>query len=231
MIIYLKLIGSIAVVIGFLYFILFNALRTANYMKRMFITLIITILLLVYFCIGFISDLEKELTKLGMIRNISILCTIFVYGISFIIYFIIKAKKYNHHLVKPNKFSQSNTEQFLYILYRYQNDYFLKESDEKLGAEIIKFDHKCFFYDDMIKRHLIKNNIKAINDKMYGTASIYKKKKITFYCLEVDLESVSSYFDEFKTISKLDLSTLELSDFHKALIYRMLIKEHFNIEL
>lgn len=212
-----------------------NAIPSSNYAKRAFVFTLVLVGLILLFGGGVIFDYyyfgQRQFRHYQYyLAGGSIVLMV----LGFIIYNLVKAKKYNHHLGKASSRSEKDVAQFLYIVYRYGGMYYINK-EEKNGqslysATVVPFNRGCFFYDDMFNKYIKENDVKVLDYNLIGTATIYQKKKMIFYCMMVDITSCD-ITNELEAISPYEIYKLEMLDFHKTLIMRILIGEQFNIEL
>ena len=70
--------------------------------------------------------------------------------------------------------------EYVYIILKYNNSFYLqKKSDKEIITyqnEIIKFGHNDYFHDDVVKQHILKNNLDIISYKYIGKAIKCEKK-------------------------------------------------------
>lgn len=226
----LPIIGASFVVAGLLFFIFYNAVRTANFLRRAIFFAIFGIVLLIGLSIGIIKDYNNGLIPKFTLSYFTFPLVILIFTLFFIIYYLVNAKRYHHQLRSFKHRAKKTNNEYLYLIYKYEDCYLLEIDDVYRGI-IVRFDKDVYFRDDMIERVVATNKLDVKRTRYCGTVnSMEKKKRVTYYCYEIEVNSLNSTLENYKQINRLKMPSLFTNTFHKNIIFRMLLNEQFNIE-
>lgn len=225
----ISILGASFVVAGLLFFIFNNAIKTANFKKRALYFFIFGLLLVAAVFFGIFKDYKAGLLNKTTFGYFAFPITIFSFFILFTVINLIKAKKYNHRFMGFKSQTDKSKVEYLYVLYKYKDNYLLEFDSEYKGI-IIKFEHKVYFHDEMIKKLLNKEDMDIIKHKFCGTITTKQKRRTaTYYCYEIELASLNDELRKYEIVNKFDIVKINMSTFHKNIILRMLINKEFNI--
>lgn len=229
--IYDDIISKVIVMI-LVYLILNRALGNLRYRLSALIVFIFGIVLGSIFIIAYILDLEA-----GVVRNqydyLVYIITNFVFAIASIIYAFTRYRKndfvkYNYNQTRNYEpTSKVHYKKFLYLVFEYKNEYLFKKHKENYSGVNIALK-KGNFHDVEINKLLKQHSAENSKVTLYGEYTDTQKKEIYYvYLINLD-KSISIKKHEFIYYSKIRF--IEMENFDKELVYRVLIKEKFNIE-
>lgn len=224
-------IGKFFLVSGLIYFIINNALRTANYKRKAFIFLSTGVVLLMGMTIAHFVYRYRSGVTIFDLHYFAFPIAVIILTLITVTFNLIKAKKYNHHFRK-NINRNKNLENFLYIIYKYEDNYYLDFKNDLYSGDIVKFERNIFFHDQMINRRIekLKLNPKRL-DLIGKVKGRNKRKQYIFYCYLVELKNDTMILERFKKIDMFAIQMVKALDFHKNIILRIIIKENFEIEV
>ena len=232
---YLKIVVYAILPMAIIFFIINNLIPTKNYARRTVVLGLVLVGFILFFGGGVLFDYYKTGKKVFSHFEYYLAAgAMILINLGFIIYNFVQAFRYHHHLAKDNKHYNKDLNQYLYIIYRYGDMYYVKK-EIKNGKEVYLgdctiFSRGCYFYDEAFSKYVSKLGINIKDYSYIGTATSNQKKKMVFYCFLVDLANDVN-LDGFERISPYEIATLEMLDLHKTLVMRILIGENFNIEL
>ena len=118
---------------------------------------------------------------------------------------------------------------------QYDTDVYLYLDDEG-NAELDTFvnpggngwlddDHYTIYTDKQRYEDVISNY------DMYGCAFLKDKLDKHYYCYMIEINQINESFEEFEMVSVYDLFRYEMDDFNKKIIFHLILKEKFDIEI
>lgn len=221
---------STTLVLGLIFFIVNGIIKTSNIRMRALVFLLFGISLFLIFLISLIIDYEggnllKYYSKHLLYIFSSLLIALFVS-----IPMFITANKNYIRLRNPIKSKVNYHEkEYLYIIYKY-NDHIILEDKNGKYSGIISLMKNSYFHDESLKKY---NNKLGINDytaNMLGTVNVKGKKNNLYYCYLVNINNNISN-SKFKEINQYQLLSLNIDDFNKQVLLRMMIGEKFELEM
>lgn len=224
---YIKSVGSSILVLGLIFFIFNRAIETSNYKRKAYYNLIFGIFILLILIAGFIYDLTKySINQLPLtyfsFPSVLILLTTYQFISNFV-----KANKYHHNFstFKNNIPKEVN---YLYILYKYEDFFLLSKIESNYTGNITKFDKKVFFHDEMIDILIKRFNLDVFSKELIGTLRQNDKRNTNYYCYLIELNKLNGV-ESLNQINKYDITKIDMLPFDKNLIFRILVKDKFDI--
>lgn len=220
---------SAILVVGLIFFMTKNAIKSSNYKKKA----------LVYFLVGFVlllGCLGAYIYDLKVNEGIKVSDyyifpgTIIVYMVLTVTVCLVKAGKYNHHFRKYRHMQSNDLDQFVYILFKNKDNYFLKEEDGKYKGDIIKYYRGVFFHDEMINKYIEKLSLNINSFKYIGEVNKkVKSKKQQYFCYLINIDELE--IDKFKKIDFYSIADISAESFDKQVILRIVIGNEFKIDM
>lgn len=211
--------------------IILGIFKNSNIARKGFWLLLCGVGFALLWIIGYLIDKERDIALIGSI------CYYLPIGLIAVVLFltgivmIIVGRKADLHVFNYASVSHNDSEQYLYLVYRYNGMFYLVKDGENFKGTIVKFYRGIYFYDDMMSEFVKANNLKIVDEHLIGTATKFKRnKKIIYNCFIVDLgddEVLTDLckFDPF-TVAK---ANMEGND--KIIVMSILIGDKFNIEI
>lgn len=233
MVIFQSIISKVAVML-LIYLILNRALSNLRRRKKALIIFLIGISLSGLFFIAYIVDKNNPNNPFEDYIYFTYIASNIFFGSAFLLFGIKGTRKNDfikQNYIKQKDYSPTSRvhyKKFLYLVFEYKNEYLLKKDKETYSGMNLRLK-KGEFHDVEIGNLLKKYN--AIESKVteYGEYVSTKNKEI-FYVYLINLDrSIDIKKCEYIYYSKIRF--LEMSDFDKEIIYRVLIKEKINIEV
>lgn len=225
-----KFIGSAILVTGLILFIVNNAYKTANYRRKAFYFLIVSSIFIIVFASAIIYDHVTYGNVMFSWEYYVFPLTASIASLFVMVYYFVRAKQHFHQFTKFQPKKVEKKEEYLYILYRYQDDYYLHQDKDKLSGDVVRFSKNIYFRDEMITSVIQNNHLQVTNLLFVGTVQVKNKQPFTFYCYEITLQAIPK-IENLVAINKFDMMQINALEFHKNIILRMLIKEPFNISM
>lgn len=231
---HIKIIIYACLPMAIIFFIINNIVSAKNYAKRSMILCIIFVGNLMLFGGAMIYDyLEFGSNEFTHYQYFLAAGAMLLINLGFIIYNLIQAFR-NHHKISNANNYQKDINQYLYIVYKYGEMYYLrkenKDNKDVYLGDCVLFEKGTFFYDEAFSSYISRLGVSITDYSYIGSATANKKKKMVFYCFLVDLADDNN-LDNFERISPYEIVNLEMFDLHKTLIMHILIGKEFNIEL
>lgn len=220
-----------AIVMIVIYLIISNALDNLRFRTKALIIFFIGIVMGGIFYLAYYYDLqsdtmENQYTYFTLI-GVNALTALYFLITTFTKYRRNEFDKYRTKTKRVEPTSKVHYREFLYLVFEYKNEYLLKKHKEHYSGLNIRLK-KGSFHDEEINSLLRKYDSMYAKVKLYGEYVDNKKKEI-YYAYLINLNKA---FDmkKFEWFNFSKIRFLEMHDFDKELIYRLLIKEKFNIE-
>lgn len=148
-----------------------------------------------------------------------------VYGIGFAYHFLIRMR--GRTITKRNLSKYYFTE-YLYIIYRHENDICLKNRKEKYHGLVYRLKNNEY-HDSFI--HKLNQRLKVtgkIEINKLGKVT-YKSKRKTYFCYEITVYD-SQEIKNLESVNAYQLVNLPLEQFDKEILYRLILREPFDID-
>ncbi len=238
----LKAYGAAILLIGLIFFIGNRAIHTANHKRKALYIGIFGLVIIVFFGLGYFIEKYAYLDLISANQDLIFLIVTVVITVSFVTYDIIKGFSRREQFASFQKPKEKqiptikNKQQYLYFVFRYQDSFILREIEEKnqpihYTGYVIKFPKGEFFHDEFSSKILEEMHIDSKYAKKIGTATIHENKDQVYYCYVVDLENEFQDMTGFKTIKMQDLIHYSMNSFDKSILYRVILREDFDIEM
>lgn len=137
-------------------------------------------------------------------------------------------QKYSYNNTKKvERTSKALYKEFLYLLFEYKGEYLLKKTKQTYSGMKISLK-RAYFHDEAISKVLSKYHCESKEVTMYGEYTDTKNKEIYYVYLISLTNDINPKKYEWFHFSKIRF--LDLTDFDKEIIYRVLLKEKFEIK-
>ena len=84
--------------------------------------------------------------------------------------------------------------------------------------------------NELLKKFNLSEDVIS-NYDMYGCAFLKDKLDKHYYCYMIEINQINESFEEFEMVSVYDLFRYEMDDFNKKIIFHLILKEKFDIEI
>ena len=128
--------------------------------------------------------------------------------------------------------------EYLYLAFRYQGNFLLKEVENKdgvseFGGLVVKFQRNDFFHDEFVKKVIETFELDCMDKKLAGTVIQKKNDKTNnkYYVYDIELNSITSKIDDLKPVSPTVLYGYNMSDFNKQVLFHVILRDYFEIEV
>lgn len=225
-------IASKVVTMLLIYLILNRALSNIRHRKRALIVFIVGVLLGGAFLLAYKLDLDSD-TMFDKYDYLTYIAINFVFAILSIIYTFTRYRhneflKYNNDKTRYSEaISRVHYKKYLYLVFEYKNEYLLRKHKETYSGMNIDLK-KGNFHDVEINSVLKRYGVEESNVTLYGEYADTTKKEI-YYAYLINLNK-SIEIKKYESVYYSKIRFLEMSDFDKEIIYRILIKDKFEIE-
>lgn len=217
---------SIVLGLGLVFFLLNKALKNTNYKVKGFTNITVGIILAIIFGIALWFDYRGgNIITLYYPYFLFIITTLAFgigYGYNYLIY------KRGRSPLRKKTISKYYFTDYIYMFYRYDNIIYLQNKKNKyfgLSFKLKPTDYHDSFIMDVNKKYNINSQI---NVQKIGKLTSKEKRKI-YHCYVVNL------FDDLdiKNLEKVNaykLTDYQMDDFDKNLMFRMILRDQFDID-
>ena len=230
---YEDIISKIVVML-LIYLILNRALGNLRYRVRALIVFLFGITLSGAFLLAYFLD--KNAGTIFIVQELDYFVYIIVnliFAFGSIIFTFTKYRKNDFVKYKYEKTRYSDPtstvhyKKFLYLVFEYKNEYLFKKTKETYSGINIALKNGNF-HDVVISDFLKKHNSTDSIVTLYGEYTDNTKREVYYvYLINLD-KQIDLKKHEYVFYSRIRF--LDMADFDKELIFRVLIKEKFNIE-
>lgn len=212
--------------IGLIFFILNNALKNIRYKRRGITHLMLGFFLAGVFLFAFFRD-YKGGPWINYYQYYLFILAPLVYGVSFAYYYLIHMR--GRSIIRKKKnLSKYYFKDYLYLIYRYENDICLVKKKEKYRGLIFKLKHGEL-HDSFIYNQNRKLGINCrIDAKRIGKVT-YKEQRRTYHCYQVSLLEEQT-IERLECVNAYQLVNMPMDEFDKEILYRMIIGEPFDLD-
>ena len=250
----IKLYGAGLLGYGFIFFIVLRIYNSKNYLRMALASLITGLILVILTASAIAVDSFKKgalivdysfIEPYYVFFNVAVLLTIIITLIYFIICkfrkksfrgFYYKVKK--TVVVKP---TIKDKKDYVCYVFRHNDNFLLRkikvDNEDYLSTNIEKLSNKIVFHDEMIKHIVAEYGLREdshnheMNYKLVGEVIKHDKFDHHYYCYVINVEEVVDKLKEYDEVSPYDLMNCKLSDFDKQVLFHIILKDYFKIEL
>ncbi|HEY8395843.1 MAG TPA: hypothetical protein VIK96_03605 [Bacilli bacterium] len=213
--------------IGLVFFILNGAINNVRYKRRGIINLCVGFLLSAAFVVAFIFDYKEGEHWLTYYNYYLFILMPLVYGIILAYYFMLHMRGRPLIMSKKN-ISKYYFTDYLYVIYRYENDICLEQKNEKYRGIVCKikggeFHETCIH--NLNRKFDIKGRIEI--DKI-GKVT-YKTERKTYHCYQIRLSEPQA-IKRLQAVNAYQLVNMPMGDFDKEILFRLIVGERFDID-
>jgi len=230
--IFQRIIVKVAIML-LIYLIINRALKDLRRRTRAIIIFMIGMLLGGLFLFAYFIDMQNTENPIPSYEYFTYIIANFVFAICSIIYGLtryIRNEFRRQNYFKDKDYSPTSRvhyKKLLYMVFEHKNEYLLKKHKETYSGVNLPLK-KGEFHDVAIGFFLKQHKVEKSKVTAYGQYTNTKTKEIYFiYLVNLD-NSINLKKHEFVYYSKIRF--LEMDDFDKQIIYRVLIKEKIDLE-
>jgi hypothetical protein len=218
-------IVSAILILGLIFYILNEALKSLKFKTRGMINLFVGLGLSAAFGITLWLDYRGD-TLLNYYYYFIFIGVALIYGLAYAYYlikFVRRTSRLNKRIISKYYFSDH-----LYVVYRFENNYYLQKKKDKYQGLILKLG-KSDFHDSLLQ---------SLNKRLQVAVrcDIYKAGKYTlltrrqaYYCYVINLLEQQD-LPGLEMINAYQLINVNQDDFDKEILYRIILGEIFDIE-
>ncbi|MCK9536567.1 MAG: hypothetical protein M0R05_03075 [Bacilli bacterium] len=217
-----------AIGIGLVFFILNSAIKTSKTKNKVWINLIVGLFLTSVFTIAFFVDYHDE-PILNSLSNLLFIGFSFLYALSCSLYYFIIG--YGNPFTSSRQLeSKFYYQEFLYLLYRNGNDLYLKKDKNGNYSGIVVKGKKTRFLEDILNdtNKQMQLNVTSDNVTKIGKLTIKNQKEI-YHCFSIEISTISDN-KGLEKINAYQALNYQMTQLDKEILYRMIIKNNFDIE-
>lgn len=250
----LKEYAAALIGLGFIYFIAIRLSKYLNNKKKALITFIIGLVM----TIVLVGCTIYDNINITVLPTFSFTEVYYVFLIVSIVYMITipsiflaigcsrheKFKNYYYKIKKEKekiKPTINDEKENVYVVIKHNGNFLLKENivsgNKKYSGIIEKLNKNILFHDEMIKNFIEKYELNKydahniIECKIVGEALVKGKVDLRYYCYVIDISSKNEKLKEFYEVSPYDLVKYEMTDFDKQILFHIVLRDYFKIEL
>ena len=249
LILFFKYAGAALIGLGFIHFVVLRLCSNINNVKRALVSLIVGAIETIVIVIGILADNYRLPFFDNLYYYAFLIVSVLLMIVVPIINFAIGKSRHqqfrNYHIkIVKEKQKEKPTirdkEEYVYYIFKY-NDYVLLKKKVNGGknyyyGESIKLD-KIIFHDEMVNEIINKYKLEEYNEEnvisanQIGEALKVGKKDKHYYCYMIEINDLVSALGEFELVSVYELFRYDLEDFDKQIIFNLILREPFKIEI
>ena len=250
----LKLYGAGLLGYGFIFFVVLRLYNSKNYL-RMALASFITGFVLILLTVGAIAfdSFRKGALIVGysliepyyVFFNVSVLLTLIITLIFFIMGKVRRQsfRSFYYKVKKTVKVQPTikDKKDFVCVVFKHNDNFLLRkikiDNEDYYTVLIEKLNNKIVFHDEMIKHIIGEYNIREdshnheANYKLVGEVIKHDKFDNHYYCYVVNVDEIGDKLKEYEEINPYDLMNCKLNDFDKQVLYHIILRDYFKIEL
>jgi len=224
---YVQEVLSAVLGVGLFFFILNNAIKNVRYKIKGFLNLGIGLLIALSFTIALLIDYEPGKHWFAYYKYFLFILVALIYGVGFAYYYLWHMR--GRPLIQSKKtISKYYFTDYLYIIFRHENDICLEYKNEKYRGLVFKLKSGEFhepFIQNMNRKYGITGRAEI---EKIGKAT-FKSERKTYHCYQV------TYFNEeelkdLRCVNAYQLVNMPMDDFDKEILFRIIIGEPFNLD-
>ena len=251
---FFKYLGAAFIAYALIFFIALRIQNNSNSMRRALLCLFVGVGIIAINVIGIVIDVVyyglNDLNDLGPYLAFPILACLATIVLPLVFFLIGK----NHHQqlkniheeyrvkkIKEEKKQKPTVKdeiEYLYLAFRYQGNFMLKEvknKDDKseFGGLVVKFHRNDYFHDEFINKVIEAFELDVMDKKMVGTVIQKRDDKSNnkYYVYELELNSITSKIDDLQAVSPTVLYGYNMSEFNKQVLFHVVLRDYFEIEV
>jgi len=179
------------------------------------------------FTVAFVVDYRKEVHWLAYYRYYLFMLMPLVYGLGLAYYFLLHMRG-RPLITSKRTVSKYYFTDYLYIIYRHDNDICLEEKKEKYRGLVYKLKHGSF-HESFIHNLNRKLQVKGRAEVEKVGKVTYRAKKKTYHCYQVRLFE-NQEIKNLSCVNAYQLVNMPMDDFDKEILFRMIIGEYFTLD-
>ncbi len=222
---YLPIIAALAIV-GLLFLILSGIVSKYRYKARALVFLIFGLVLSLIFLGTYLIDVSMNKIQYSLLHYYSFIGAPLLYTIILVPILFNKGRRHYERGIKVKTILDKKD--VLYILYDYNDCIYLNNHHQGITYNLGKKD----FHDDVIKKiaNKYKSSIKEENIEKIGEYIIKGKKDTIYHCYyaKLDKELVQN---DYSLYNKVEVVNLNFNNLDRQIIFRILLKENFKVEI
>lgn len=234
---YGEIILYLTLAIGLIFFICYGIVKNNyNYVTRGFVFFLLGIVLtLILVIITIIDTQSNQMGNTGVFSYIALIAITVIFTLCFGLPPIIHGKRCCQKLsIKKQKPSiNRDIIQHVYIVFKCRNNIILKKNKEEITGFDYKMDKRHLFKDEIIKDVLNNYNLSMIYDEPneVGISTVNGKRPNVYNCYLIEVDDISEELSKEYVVDQFDIINLEIDDFNKKLILKILMREEFRLYL
>lgn len=251
---FFKYLGAAFISYAVIFFVALRIQNNSNSMKRALLSLFVGIGIIILNVIGILIDFKvynvSKLTDLGAYLAFPMLAVLATIILPLIFFLMGKSRhqqlhniheEYRMKKIKEEKMQKPTVKdetEYLYLAFRYQGNFLLKEvknRDDKseFGGLVVKFHRNDYFHDEFIDKVIEAFELDVMDKKLAGTAIQKKDDKTNnkYYVYDVELNSITSKINDLVPVSPTVLYGYNMSNFNKQVLFHVVLRDYFEIEV
>ena len=247
---FLRYAGAALIGLGFIYLIVIRLFNNFNHVKKALVAFITGIILTLAIVVGIIiDDFNLKLSLKNLWYYAFLIVSILMMLIIPTVLFVLGKSRHQQFRNYHNKIAKQkqkvtptikDKEEYVYYVFKCKDHYLLKakmvDGTEYYYSESVKLN-KILFHDEMVKELINKYDLceynanNVLEAKQIGEALIKGKKDKHYYCYLIELDDKVKSLDDYEMISAYDLFRYNMEDFDKKVLFHIILKEPFNVEM
>ena len=243
----LKLYGAAFIGYGFIYFVVIRLVFTRNFKKLAFRSFITGLVLSLLTFGGILFDAIKNnsfvvnynLTEPYFVfMNTIVLMTVIVTTVFFIMGCRRNQRFANMKMPKVEKAKPTinDYKDNIIIVFMHNGNFLLKKLDEEYSTYKERLNH-IHFHDEAVNKIIGDFEIRessnhfSVNYENVGEVLVKGKVDNKYYCYKIELDEIPKALESYVEVGPFDLFECKLSELDKQVLYHVVLKEKFKIEM
>ncbi len=243
----LKLYGGAILGYGFIYFVALRLWRTSNCKKMAIRSLIVGSILSLLTFGGILFDairnnsfiVNYSLTEPYFVFiNTIVLMTIIISLVFYLLGFrrkqkFVSFKAPKQEAVKP---TINDYKDNIIVVFMHNNNFLLDKKDDLYSTYKEKLN-KTIFHDEAIVKIIGEFDIREVSQhfeikyESVGEVTVKGKVDNNYYCYKVEVDEIPNKLKDYVEVSPFDLVNYNISELDKQVLYHVVLKEKFKIEM
>ena len=251
----LKLYGAALIGYGFIYFVVLRLYNNPNFKKMSFVSLIVGATLLVITIAGIVYDYirNKIIIPFSFLQPyyaFLVMCIFMMVIIPLVFYSMGKSRHQTFRMFAYKREKQKSHKEptikdkieAVYVCFIHNGNYLLRQvkvNDTNFYTSyIVNLNKNILFHDEMVLSIIENLGLKdkfedeKILYNLAGEVTVHNNKKdLHYYCYTIELDEIPVALKDYIEISPYELMNYNLNDFDKQVLYHIVLRDYFKIEL
>lgn len=213
---------------GLIFFILNNVIKRLKTKTKAWINVGVGVALSGLFGLALVVDFPES-GRDARLFNITFMASVFTIALSYALYYFISGYGFAFARTRDLE-SKFYYQEFVYLIFRHGNVFYLKKDKNGFYSGVVSKAKKSRFLEDVINELLqeMRVGISASAVTKVGKLTFREPKEI-YHCFYADGPVIDG-LEGFEEVNAYEAATLPMRELDKEIIFRIIIREKFDIE-